>query len=232
VFTSSVDLSNEAPEEKEPARPISCLAESGKMAETMTELMDKQWNNQYEKLVEFKRTNDHCLVPQRYAQDKSLGTWGSKQRTLHAKNNIRQNRKDLLDKIEFAWRVDLTVSHSNTVWHSNPSGAEKKWHEQYEKLVEFERKNGHCLVPLGGCGYKQTRPLGMWVHMQRSLKYNNKLRPDRKKLLDKFELVWKADTLAARRSSTTDDGRGLVVIGSFHPVLGPFSLSFLCLIYV
>jgi 4-hydroxybenzoate polyprenyltransferase len=34
------------------------------------------------------------------------------------------------------------------------------WHQQYEKLVEFKRKNGHCSVPIR---YGHDKALGRWV---------------------------------------------------------------------
>jgi hypothetical protein len=95
----------------------------------MTNFADKQWNKQYEKLVEFKRKNGNCRVPQKYEEDASLGRWVIKQRLFQSNNTIQLDRKGLLDDIGF-------------VWKNAPS-----WNQQYEKLVEFKRKNGNCLVP-------------------------------------------------------------------------------------
>jgi hypothetical protein len=102
----------------------------------MTE-RDKQWNMRCEQLVEFKRTNGHCLVPFDHEQDKPLGWWVSKQRNDHTKNKLRLDRKGTLDKIGFTWK--------------DGSGGfkpdDKSWHQQCEKLVQFKRTNGHCMVP-------------------------------------------------------------------------------------
>jgi hypothetical protein len=56
--------------------------------------------------VEFKRKNGHCKVPQRNKGDASLGRWVNDQRKTHTKNKIRLDRKDMLDKIGFAWKLD------------------------------------------------------------------------------------------------------------------------------
>jgi hypothetical protein len=169
---------------------------------------NKIWHHQYEKLVEFKRTNGHCVVPQKYEQDKSLGTWVSAQRMFHTNNIIRQDRKDLLDEIGFAWKAE-SARYKNHGY--------KLWHQQYEKLVEFKRKHGHCTVPHR---YEQDKALGkslgIWVSMQRKYHNKNKMRLDRKELLDKIGFAWKYVTLAARAS--TNDVRG-PVIGSFHALL-------------
>ena len=145
---------------------------------------DKQWNKQYEKLVEFKRDNGHCCVPRTYQEDTSLGVWVVTQRHFHSKNTIRLDRKDLLNKLGFVWSVDNSAL----------------WRQQYEKLVEFKRKQGNCNVPRG---YQEDVALGRWVRKQRQFHCKNTIQLDRKVLLDEIGFVSKVDTVAAR-SSTTD----------------------------
>lgn len=168
-------------------------------------VIDYEWHLQYEKLVDFKRKNNHCMVPTRYMQDKSLGQWVAKQRNLSTKDAMPQDRKDLLDELRFVWKVEKADD-----WGS-------KWNKQYERLVDFKQKNGNCLVPFM---YKHDVPLSTWVSTQRQSHAKNKLRPDRKELLDALEFVWKADSVATRRSTATatTDVRGLV-IGSFHALV-------------
>jgi hypothetical protein len=149
-----------------------------------------KWNLQYEKLVDYKRKNGDCRVPRGYEQDKSLGPWVNKQRTYHTRNKMRQDRKDLLDELEFTWSVDSAVGNADSL-AGRRFVDDKKWHQHYEKLVEFKRKNGHSIVPQ--C-YDQDKSLGQWVNRQRKFHYNNKMRPDRKDLLDTLEFAWKADS--------------------------------------
>jgi hypothetical protein len=47
-----------------------------------------------------------------------------------------------------------------------------KWSQQREKIVEFKRQRGHCLVPFQ-C--KQDVSLGTWVNRQRTFHKNDKL---------------------------------------------------------
>jgi hypothetical protein len=138
---------------------------------------DKNWNKQYGKLVEFKRKNGHCLVPRRYPEDASLGRWVAKQRETHVTNKLRLDREGLLEEIGFVWRVDLSVRDET----GSP------WKKQYEKLVEFKRKNGHCLVPKK---WPEDASLGTWVDTQRQFHSENKLRLDRKGLLEELGFVW------------------------------------------
>jgi hypothetical protein len=163
----------------------------------MTEF-DKKWYMKYEQLVKFKRKYGHCMVARRFEQDKALGEWVSQQRTLHKNNKIRIDRKRILDETGFAWKP----------YNFTPD--DKLWHQQYEKLVEFKRKEGHCTVTQKN---KEDASLGIWVPYQRQRYAKNKMRPDRKKLLDKIGFAWNDCPLAAR--AFTMNVRRLV-IGSFH----------------
>jgi uncharacterized protein YbgA (DUF1722 family) len=140
----------------------------------MRECDDKKWNNHYEKLVEFKRKNGHCNVMARYQEDWALGKWVDTQRGAHTKNEMRQHRKELLEEIGFVWRFDKSA----------------EWNKQYEKLVEFNRKNGHFLVPFR---YQEDLSFGVWVSRQRQLHANDTILPDRKGLLDQLGFVWRVD---------------------------------------
>jgi hypothetical protein len=119
----------------------------------------------------------------------------------------------ILEKIGFAWKPDADHNFNRN---------DKLWHQHYETLVEFKGKKGHCIVPRN---YEEDKPLGVWVNKQRSNHKNNKLRPDRKELLDAIGFAWKAVTLPAPSSSTTDVR--ILVIGLSH-ALGSscFSHSF------
>ena len=139
--------------------------------------LDKQWNLQYEKLVELKRKNGHCRMPHRYDPDRPLGRWANAQRTFHSNNELRLDRKELLDKIEF-------------VWISQSQHLDNQWNLQYEKLVEFKRKNGHCAVT---SRYEQDKSLRMWVKNQRQYLINKRLRSDRKAILDEIGFIWRVD---------------------------------------
>ena len=55
------------------------------------------------------------------------------------------------------------------------SGKNKKWHQQHEKLVEFQRNNGHCVAPLR-C--KEEKALGQWDDAQRTFHEKHKLGQD------------------------------------------------------
>jgi hypothetical protein len=157
---------------------------------------DKLWNGQYQQLVEFKRKNGHCMVSFKYEQDESLGRWVSTQRKYHKQNKLGLDRKRGLDEIGFAWNAE----GARNLGHSSEK---KVWHQQYEKLLEYKQKNGHCKVPNM---YKDNKSLGIWVRTQRVGHANNKMQPDRKELLDALDFVWKAVPGPARYSTSSSVG--------------------------
>jgi hypothetical protein len=146
-----------------------------------------QWKEQYEKMVKFEQRHGNCLVPHN-KDNASLGKWVCNQRVTYASNKMRPDRKELLDKLNFVWICDECGLR------------ETLWNDQYERLVEFQQKSGHCMVPR--MRNKEDASLGNWVSRQRTQHNNNKLRPHRKKLLDNLDFTWKADSLAARSSTT------------------------------
>ena len=70
------------------------------------------------------------MVPFRYKQDKSLGPWVFVQRSFHANNKLQPDLKKLLIALKFIWNAQ-----------------DHEWHLKYDKLADFKRKNGHCIVP-------------------------------------------------------------------------------------
>jgi hypothetical protein len=141
----------------------------------------KQWDKQYKQLVEFKRNNGHCLVPQGYKDEdnNALGMWVSNQRReKHTNNEMRQARKELLDKIGFAWENPNVKKDKRSLW--------EKHHEQ---RVDFNRQRGHCIVTT--CKDEDDKARRNWESNQRHFHVSNKLRLDRKVLLDELELASK-----------------------------------------
>lgn len=47
---------------------------------------DEQWNEMYQRLVQFKDQHGHCIVPKGYAADPKLACWVETQRHLHSKH--------------------------------------------------------------------------------------------------------------------------------------------------
>jgi hypothetical protein len=75
------------------------------MGEVMWEF-DKEWHQQYDKLLEFERKNGNCVMPRKHEEDKSLGKWIGTQQNFHNKNEICLDRINRLEEIGFVWKVD------------------------------------------------------------------------------------------------------------------------------
>jgi hypothetical protein len=112
--------------------------------------------------------------------------WVTRQRTGHTNAEMQSDRKDLLDEIGFAWNSERARKYYT---FKNYDHSDNIWNQQHEKLVEFKRQNGHCVVPRR---YEQDKSLGLRVSKQRGEQSRNKMRPDRKELLDVLAFVWKA----------------------------------------
>lgn len=111
---------------------------------TTTKILQAKWDSMFDRLILFKKENGHCLVPNRYQQDKALGTWVSAQRRAFkmqnrdgklSKRSISEKRIKRLNEVGFAWTT------------SNPRY--KPWQKRYDQLRAFHAQNGHCLVPFG-----------------------------------------------------------------------------------
>jgi hypothetical protein len=63
---------------------------------------------------------------------------------------------------------------------------ETAWIRKYEKLVVYQKREGHCRVP------HSDPQLGTWVYRQRKRKASGKMDPRHEQLLDEIGFVWSA----------------------------------------
>jgi hypothetical protein len=129
--------------------------------------LNQKWHEQYDKLMEFKQQHGHCRVPNRYKSDEFLSWWVKSQREQYKSGEMENGRIDLLNSIGFEWSVQAEYINENR---------DKKWQEQYDKLVIFQQENGHCRVP---CRYESDPYLGKWVKLQRELYKCGTMKKDR-----------------------------------------------------
>jgi hypothetical protein len=120
--------------------------------------MQDSWMKYYQELIEFKKIYGHTMVSPYNHHSKrwtSLSLWVRNQRSQYIKHQkgitkgcfLTQDRIQKLQEIGFQWNVQ-----------------EDKWHEQYRKLVEFQKKYGTTRVPTN---YKEDPSLSRWVSHQR-----------------------------------------------------------------
>ena len=135
--------------------------------------MQQEYNRRFEKrcreLVEFKEEFGHFDVPQRFANNPSLGRWCGDMRGEYKKNqegmrtkyNLSKDRIDRLEEIGFLWQgVNLTKNDKRT-----SVIYDKAFEKHCNGLVAFIEKHGHSNVP-------QRCPinlkLGQWCNKTRT----------------------------------------------------------------
>lgn len=59
------------------------------------------WEGMFDRLVRFRQEHGHTRVPVKWHEDRKLGKWVSRMR--HIKANMPQERKSILESIEFDW---------------------------------------------------------------------------------------------------------------------------------
>jgi hypothetical protein len=131
---------------------------------------DKKWLQRFEELKAFQEGHGHSNVPQSQG---SLGRWVNRQREAIKQDRVREDRKELLDEIGFAWSGARSSLKDD-----------RKWRKQYDGLKAYKKENGQCNVPF------REGNLGVWVHNQRNMFNYNRMPKERLDLLEEIGFVW------------------------------------------
>lgn len=67
------------------------------------------------------------------------------------------------------------------------------WQQQYENLVSFRAKHGHCKVPFN---VPEWTGLGQWVNRQRTLFSTGRLSDEKVRKLERLGFVWNTRDVA------------------------------------
>jgi hypothetical protein len=143
-----------------------------RLRETMkkdTTAWDKIWIKKYEALKEFQDEHGRVNVPM---SGESLGTWVNNQRALFRKDELREDRRDLLDKIGFEWERGKVSS-------------DERWQAKCVELQSYKKVFGHLNV-----SKSEHYPLYRWIIRQRISQQVGRLGQRRKARLDKLGMEW------------------------------------------
>ena len=100
-------------------------------------------------------------------RDKELGNWVANQRKRASQNKLRQDRKDILQKIQFSWSLNKVQKKKI---EKDYTKHEEKWNAMFQKLKRYECQHGDSQVAYN---YPEDPALGMWVSTQRRV-YNKR----------------------------------------------------------
>jgi Helicase associated domain len=149
-----------------------------------------RWQVMYEKLKEYQAEHGHCLVSYRYQCAKGtdddngdgddddenndgvrLGAWVSQQRVVGATDRAMSvQRRQALDALGFVW--DVREQHEQQPplqprkKRERSAKQDAKWHDMFQRLVQYRDEHGDCLVPIGYVTHDNHK-LGDWVGTQR-----------------------------------------------------------------
>eukprot|EP01041_Mallomonas_annulata_P009327 gene9327-19358_t len=188
---------------------------------------DLSWNLQYEALLKYgEENNGNCNITKLQkvilsdGSTVSLGLWLCNQRELNKKDKLRSDRKALLqglvDEGKLEWSFDKGKYNTD----------DSAWDAKYNALVKYgEEHAGDCNIAVlekYTLSDGITLNLGQWLKTQRELNKTNKLRPDRKALLqilvDTGKLEWSFDMVECNTNNVAWDAKyaALVKYGEEH----------------
>lgn len=134
---------------------------------------EKVWHKHYKDLKNFQQKTDR-EYPNASDENTKLYHWCKNQRRFYNKNQMSQERKLLLDKLNFRW---------NTLHYS--------FEKRLEQLLDFKKEHGTLHV--SQVKYDKTseiHKLSRWVNEVRRMYNENRLSMNRIKQLDKIGFIW------------------------------------------
>ena len=134
----------------------------------------RKWGDRFAQLEAFKTQHGNCRVPFDFKPNPQLGKWVSRQRELFKQGRMNADRIAKLESAGFDWEV-------------SSAGSEVDWNIRFAQLEAFKAKHGHCRVP--GV-FQANPPFGTWVHRQRTLFKEGRMKADRIAKLEAIGFKW------------------------------------------
>jgi len=152
-------------------------------------LKQRHWDAMFDLLVAFKREHGHCRVPfyessggrHWRGHDSRLGTWVKRQR--ETRQRINPHRIERLNKLGFQW----------------DGFYEDLWNDWLEKLKQYKREYGDCIVPRNYIGIPG---LSDWVATQKARKRTGKFASHREAKLSAVGFAWNWSSSQGKAASS------------------------------
>merc|ERR1712032_1306134 len=130
---------------------------------------DVEWDEMFQRLVNYKNEFMSANVPRSYKVDPKLGNWVDKQRTRYRKKELSTDRIDQLEQIGFVWNLCV------------------EWDEMFQRLVDYKNEFKSANVPRS---YKADPKLAVWVNNQRARYSKKELSADRINRFESIGFAW------------------------------------------
>ena len=141
------------------------------------ELYQKQWDQQFELLLQYKRANGHVEVPPNFASGE-LGTWVSVQKETGRKGSLDAKRAERLLSAGLTWGEERDTC----------------WTRSFIKLKELKESLADKMpdtTVFGDDIALQDAKLGNWLKLQCVNRNHKSLSLKRRYLLEQIDLQWK-----------------------------------------
>ncbi len=133
------------------------------------EIDDTVWEEMFAALTEYKGKHGDCNVPQKWSENRQLGTWVTTQRQAKKKGKLPDVCVHRLQSLGFAWEP-----------------VDTRWEEMFVALTKYKRTHGDCNVPQD---YPENPRLGTWVNTQRASLHGGKVTTGRKRKLEEIGFI-------------------------------------------
>lgn len=118
-------------------------------------LNEAQWEEMYQRLVQYKQQFGDCLVPRKFEGDPKLATWVETQRVVWNKEakSAASGTTAAETITEDAKLKRLTPLRKQRlhdlgfVWSLRNKRIEDHWDEMFRQLLDYKNVHGDCLVP-------------------------------------------------------------------------------------
>ena len=135
---------------------------------------NKTWNPMIEALQKFQQVHEHCDVPEVYPDDPKLADFVKEQRAKYHRGQLSAARLKQLQAIGLKFKREEVEQELESEEEEETDEAEapeeeddadkilydNAFKQQYQKLVDFQIKFGHCRVPKFS---RRGETLGLWV---------------------------------------------------------------------
>ena len=92
----------------------------------------RQWDENYEKVLDFAKKHKHLNLSRKHAETRRLANWLKRQKTRKAVSDDEREKLDILN--EYMDDRPRAIQHKET------------WNKLFEKLMEYKNVHGNFMV--------------------------------------------------------------------------------------